>query len=231
MPSSYSLYEMTAFPELGAGEIVAAPLQLLLDLQMEGIEEPPKTEFTALRRIPELDMDVFRVFHEYIVRKPGRAKGVSFNIYIANANFPAYYQRINQLLLIKTSKDIAEGAFKALSKGGRVKGQRRNISLKSIRPYIDRFKGAWFNVDGSANVKSQALFGPSIDQDMRFERASDEGEMYYIRLDYVFKDELTSLGVSNDSSIVIYDDNLDEVSELELVLHIKKNLLDKAELA
>lgn len=228
MPSSYSLYQMTLFPEIGVGETISGSIQTVMDLAAYGIDDPPKTEFTLQRHIDDLDINVYRVFHETIVKRTGRAKGVTFSAFIENKLFPAYYHKGNKLLMVKTGKDTAQGAIRALKKVGLVDGERRDISLSSIKSLVEHFKGAWFSVDGSVDVSSQALFGPSVDRDLRFERASAEGEMYYIRLDYLFGSELIHIGVSDDSNIVIFDNNLDEHLELELVLDVKAKLLDPA---
>jgi hypothetical protein len=228
VPNSYSLFMMSTFPEITVGDVIAAPRQLPLDLQTAGFDEPPRTEFTLQRNIPALNIDVYRVFHEFVVRKSGRAQGVSFQVFIENRYFPAYYYKNNKLLMLKTTKDVAHGAMRELKKASDVDGDRRSISLSSIKNLIERFKGVWFRVADSADVSSQALFGPSVDRDMRFERASEEGEMFYIRLDYQFKSELFHVGISDDSTVVVFDDNLDEQLELELVLDIKSKLLDEA---
>jgi len=228
VPSSYTLYQMTAFPRVDVGGVIAAPQQLAMHFSGDAIDEPPRTELKFHRTIEILHMDVFRGLHEFIVRKSGRAWGVRFNLFIAAMRFPAYYERTQKLLMLKVPKKVAHGAMRQLVKNHAVDGQHRNIDLDSIKPYIERFKGVWFSVDDSAYVTSQALFGPSVDQDLRFERASGEGKMFSIRLDHEFRSELIHIGISSDSNVVVYDESLDEHLELELVLDIKARLLDMA---
>lgn len=225
MPSSYSVFELTAFPTTRHGETVAAPRQLPLSGMTD---EPPKTELTLQRTIDLMNIDVYRGLHEFVVPRTGRAQGVQFTQYIEERRFPVYHAKIESVLLLKTNKDVATGAMKQMLKVKGVSGKRRKIDLDSIKPHIGQFKGVWFTVDDSANVSSMALFGHNVDKDLRFARATEEGEMYYIRFDYQFHEELIPIGISNDSNIVIYSDNLDEQLELELTLNVKTQLLDRA---
>lgn len=226
MPSSYSLYLMEAFPNASVGQAIEAPRRM--NFELPGTDEDPKTELVYQRSIDTLDTDVFRGLHEYVVAASGRAKGVQFTQYIETSHFPVYFNRSIKLLMLKTNKDVATGTMKQLNKNKDILGRRRKIDLNSVRGFIEHYKGAWFKVSDSADVSSQALFGPSIERDLRFVRASEEGEMFNIRLDYLFHDELIPIGISNDSNIVTYNDNLDEHLELELILDVKKTLIDAA---
>lgn len=227
MSSSYSLFDLTAFPDISVGERVKLEYQLPL---FEDIDKPPETIFDLQRKISGIEADVFRVHYEYIDKRVGRAKGIEFTAFVAMVNFPAYYFRGKNLLLIKASKPLARGAMRQLVKSSpEVSGKFRKISLDSIKHLIESFKGVYFSVDDSADVSTLALFGPSVDQDIRFMQASTEGAMNYARFDYEFIREVFHIGISSDLNVVLYDNNLDEYLELELVLDIKRKLLDEAE--
>lgn len=229
MPSSYSIYEMKSFPDTMPGQTIEAPRQMQLIQVTNSDAEGAKTIFEHKRNINDLDIVVFRALHEYVVPEAGRTQeGVRFTSYIAEKHFPAFYVRKQGLLLLKVKKEIATGAMKQLNKSVGVQGKRRDIYLDSIKNLIAHLRGAWFRVSDSADVNSQALFGPSIGSDLRFERASAEGAMYNLSLDYSFLNELFHVGISEDGSVVLYTENIDEQLELELVLDVKKTLLDKA---
>ncbi len=206
-----------------------APRQNVLAIGLERFDDPPKTEFTLQRTIDDPHMEVYRCFHEFVVRRSGRAQGVEFTSYIEKRTFPAFYHPQQQLLMLQTTKDVASSAMKELVKAAEVKGGRREINLHSIMDRVDRFRGAWFSVEDSADVTSQAFYGPSVDRDLKFTRAASEGEMYNMSIGYSFRNEAVLVGVSNDCNVVVYDDNLDEVLELLLVLDVKARLLDQAE--
>ena len=227
MSSSYSLYEMTSFPGLEIGESVEVIQQLKL---LDEIDRPPETKFKLQRQITELDADVFRVHHEYIDNRVGRVQGITFKAFIAMVDFPAYYYRSKKLFMVKANKNWARGAMRQLTKDAPdVSGKYKKISLDSIKHLIDSFKGVYFSVEDSTDVSTLALFGPSVNHDIRFVVASDEGAMNYARFDYQFEQEVFHIGISNDSNVVLYDNNLDEYLELDLVLDIKTKLLDKAQ--
>lgn len=225
---------MEKFPLVQPEVILSAPYQLELPFDEYPQGQPPQTEMTMQRTIDALQMDVFRVKHEFVLKRPGRAYNVEFSEYISIEHFPAFYDRARKMLLLKTKKDVATSAMHALIRNKDIVGKRRHILLDSIKQHIENFKGAWFKVEDSANVSSQALFGSNINLDARFERASSEGEMINIRLDYPFQiegsaeQELIHVGIGNDNTIVVYDTNLDEQLELMLVLDVKKHLVDIA---
>ena len=227
MASSYSLYDMTGFPVVQVGTEYRIPYQLPL---FQDIDRAPETSLHLKRIINTRDSwEVFRVHYEYIDKRIGRAKGITFSAFVAMVDFPAYYSRQRRLFLVKASKPMARGAMRQLIKGSAgVKGACREISLDSIKHLIDSYKGVYFSVDDSTDVSTVALFGPSVNQDIRFTRASIEGAMNYARFDYEFDNEYFHVGISSDSNVVLYDNNLDEVLELDLVLDIKQKLLEQA---
>lgn len=234
MATSYAVYDVSAFPSIGHEGIINAPEQrMVLPIRAE----PPKTELAYKISIDHLDIDVFRALHEYIVETQGRisnidaggeVRNIEFEQYIAIRHFAVYHARGPRVLMLKTDKDTAASAVKQLSKRGDLKVNRRHIDLHSVKQYIHRFTGAWFQVVDSADVTSQALFGPRVDQDPKFVRAASEGQMNFMRFDYLFQDEVMKVGLSSVSHVVVYNDNLYEQLELELVLDLKKRLIDIA---
>lgn len=235
MPNGYSLFEMDQFPSMAVDEALTAPYQLEMPFADYPQGQPPTTRIKKQRVIDLLDIDVYRVEHEFIVAKPGRAYNVTFTQFISLERFPAYYHRDQKVLLLRTRKEVASSAMHELIRDDRIAGRRRYISLDSIRTRIETLKGAWFKVANSANISSQALFGPNIHLDDRFEQASDEGPIFNMRLDWPYRNDLLAIdeqihiGLSEDSSVVIYNSNLDEQLELAILLEVKKELLDVAQ--
>lgn len=227
MSSSYSLYEIDAFPTIQIGSNFSTTYQPPL---LSGTDDPPKTVFTLQRTIDGLQIDVYRILYEYIDRRIGRTQGINFVEFTSVNNFPAYHHKTKRLLMIKAKKDLVHGAIKRISKNSSdVKVHDRIIILDSIRPQLESLKGAWWKVDNSDDVSAQALFGSNIDRDERFDRASSEGEMSFVTFIYQFMNEFFTVGISSDGNVVLYGDNLDESLELELVLDIKEKLINIAQ--
>lgn len=225
MANSYWFYDMTSFPVLGDGQEVVAIWQrsYLKDVLR------PKTVFTFQRRLEKMPIEVFNVLYEEEVRKEGRTNEVEFSEFVLKHWFPVFYHRPKGLLMARAKKNIARGAMRTMiSRTEDIKGKNKTLDLKSIRPYIERFKCVWFTVDDSAMVSSQALFGSSVDLDMRFDRASEEGDMLYIRIEYTYEGRVFHVGISDEYSVVVFDNGLDEQFELGLVLDVKACLLDRA---
>ena len=226
MPISYSLYYMEDFPEVQIGEIVKAPHQQVL--HPEEFLSPPRTEFKCIRIIDELNVVVFSCIHEQQINQKGRARGISFPFFIGEYFFTSYYFRDKKLLLLKARKAIATKAMKHLNKNPQVEGKKNDIDLQSIIDLIAAIKGAYVTVDTSADVNSMALFGPSIDSDYRFDEALKDGRLYYVRLNFPYEDYPFHIGIGEDQGLVLFDTQLDEHSELALLLDIKYSILDKA---
>lgn len=228
MPSSYSLFEMTAFSDPNKSTFIAVPRQLTLDFMEVGVEEPPRTELTYKGTSKSLGVDLYSALHEFIVNETGRAYNVTFTRFIKTRTFPVYYHKILNLLLVKTNKEVAQSAMKQLVRVPGISGERRKIDLESIKAHINRFTGGWWRVEDSSNIRSQALFGSSIDRDQRFDRASAEGKMFNIRFDHEYQSQIFHVSVSDDCNVVIYNEGLGVQLEIELVLDIKAKLLDLA---
>ncbi len=60
------------------------------------------------------------------------------------------------------------------------------------------------------------------------ETVMDPETQDFMRFDYLFQDEVMKVGLSSVSHVVVYNDNLYEQLELELVLDLKKRLIDIA---
>jgi hypothetical protein len=182
--SSYSLFEVTVFPELNLNQTVEVMYQVSF---LPGVD-PPKTILTLQRKIDNLQMEVYQVHYEYVDIQTGRAKGVNFDSYIAMNFFPAFYHPKKRLIMVKAPKFLAHGAIRQLSENSEtVRASHKVIILDSIKNRIEFFKGAWFKIGGSADVSSQALFGTNIDRDWRFERASSEGPLSFATFMYSFQ--------------------------------------------
>jgi hypothetical protein len=226
MGNSYLLYEMTEFPP----PVESAPLTVPYQQPLLDDEEPPKTSLRFERSLSD-EMHLYKVRHEVRVRRAGRAKGVEFSSFVSPYDFPAYYHRPTQLLMLKAPKDIARGAMRTLTKGGvGVKGEYRKLELQSVRSQVERMRGAWFHVEDSANVTSQGLYGPDIEGDIRFDQALSEGDMSYMLIEYLFREQSFLIGISRDYAVNIARSTawLDELAELELVMDVKRRLLDLA---
>ena len=226
MGNSYLLYEMTEFPPPGKN----APLVVPYQQSFLNDDDPPKTSLWFERSLSD-KMYLYKVKHEVRVQRAGRAKGVEFSSFVSPYIFPAYYHQPTQLLMLKASKNIARGAMRTLTKGGvGVTGEYRKIELQSVRSQVERMRGAWFHVADSANVTSQGLYGPDIEGDIRFDQALSEGEMSYMLIEYIFREQSFLIGVSRDYAVNIARSTswLDELFELELVMDVKRRLLDLA---
>lgn len=226
MGSSYSLFTMSRFPEIDIDQPIEPPSQKILS--EEFIEDPPRTVFEYKRRIAEHNIQVYLCTHEIKVNQQGRAQGIAFPYYIGKHTFSSYYAEDQRLMLVKTRKLIAHHAMRALTRDHRVEIEKQGIDLMSIKDLIQGLKGAYITVDNSPDINALAYWGSNVDGDIRFEQALQEGRMYHVRLDYDYNGTFFHIGVSEDRGIVLYDSNLDEYNELDLVLDIKKRIVDKA---
>lgn len=227
MCASYLLVEMQKFPDPEDIPEIEPPFQTVFNDDFRDLD-PPHTIFKYTRRIDELKARVYQCVHERTINMQGRARGVAFPFFIGKETFASYYFESPKLLIIKAAKKVSKSSIKELARHDAVEYESQVISLQSIRDHIDRLKGAYLTVDDSSDISSVAFWGPSVDNDLRFEKAMGEGKIYNMRLDYEYKGAFIHTGISEDMGVVLYDSNLDEQSELSLILDIKTRLLDKA---
>jgi hypothetical protein len=223
MSRSYAIYHVHRFPDVSLGSTLAIPQQKAFELVRE---DPPRTELTSLRRIDPLDTTVYRVFHEFYVRQPGRAQGVEFAYYIGQSRFAMFHCESRSLLLLRTKKRVALSAMKALTEKKTVEATRRKINVNAILDLINDPSGAWFRVQNNTHVRSIALFGYAVDKDQRFDKALEEGDIYYLRFTHEFESVLYPVGITEYGNVGVFADDLEEQEELALVLDVKARLID-----
>ncbi len=227
MAGRYSLYYVSHLPSLSPGRhIESAWPEPLLD----GFEAP-RTIFKLEQKLEAVQLEEFHVVHEDLVEQEGRAQGRSFDRFILKYRFSAFYDRSRQLMLLHTKKRIALQAIKMLAKQSSLVIEGQDIDLKTIDKLVPEYKAAHFSVNNSADVTSQAIYGPSIGYDFRFERAMKEGEMKSFRLRYYYEGLSYHVGVGRDSSIVVYHKNLERDFELSLVLNVFELLVRVAKVS
>jgi hypothetical protein len=234
MSSSYSLYHMSAFPKVLPGETICAPKQIAIVFGEQKVNTPPRTEFTLIRKIDSMNIDVFECLHEQRVEEVGRIDDLEFTSYIKRTKFLAYFHSNTKLFMMNVAKEIASSAFSKMTGSDNFRGRRRGVNLKEIENQVQRFTGMYASVDNSVGVHSQALFGKNINTDPMYARALKEGSMYYVIFDYVIRtnsmlqEASMSFSIGKDSTFVITQEGIPENLELEIVLHINNHLLESA---
>lgn len=140
MSGSFLLVKMDAFPDANMSSI-DAPYQHVLGEDFADLD-PPHTVFNFSRRISELNIRVYHCTHEERVNKQGRYGNVNFPFYIGKYTFSSYYAEEQNILIIKTSKQIAKRAIRQLSKHEAVDYSTRDMA------YFDGLDNLlWFGFD------------------------------------------------------------------------------------
>jgi len=224
MAKSYHLYEIETFPDFGANGNLKVPSQLAL---LEGMEVPD-TSITMVAPDYHAGFSRCRVHHEMLVHIMGRARGITFNEFIQPFDFEAYIHTRQGFIAFQGKGEVVNDAVDVLNK--KLNGfqlRSRELDLKKLLPYITYIKGAWFKMS-NPNLAAQALFGDHVDRDPSFERALKLGEsMSTIMMNYEYNDNIYLATVLREYGVVFYS-NIFTETELELVLDIKRSLLDTA---
>lgn len=182
MPRNYWIYQVTGFPAIELGRVWNVPYQFaLLDEVGDGL----KTEFTHDYTIDDMHTDAYRVLYEVVEKKAGRIGNTPFQQITAEYRFPAFVFRTEGLLVLQAKSSQARGVAKRLTHvGDGLTLDHSRVDLDAVMRIIPSITGAWLSVEDSADVTSQAFFGPSVDRDERFSRALGEGGLRYIYLPY-----------------------------------------------
>jgi hypothetical protein len=151
---------------------------------------------------------------------------------VSEYRFPVFVDRSatngDHNLLVRTKADIAKDFIERLRKGvDDFDALDRQVNFQELRPYLTYISGAWFADMRTANLSSAGMFGSHVDRSGEFTRAARHGTLRSLTIFYKHREAQYHVMITSSGTIVVYDsfDSLEE--ELDLVLDIKRQLLDR----
>jgi hypothetical protein len=223
MAKAYHIYYIENMPDLSKGAIsVPCQLALLNDIEV------PDTTLSLVTEQYHAGFAMCKVHHEIIVSIMGRTHGYVFNEFVRPYDFYAYIHARQRIIVFQGSSDVVSDAVNVMNK--KVSGfelVRHRLDLKKLLPYVAYVKGAWFRMR-NPNLAAQGLFGDHVDKDPSFDQALKFGEsMSTMMLNFEHADRLFLTTLLQECGVVLYE-NMDTELELDLVLELKRSLMDVA---
>ncbi len=224
MPVSYTPVYIEKFDQPEVGRSVLLPKQGALIEQMD----PPETRIVLHREDYLDDYAEYEVNHEKIVKDRGRVGETRFTQYIRPAEFDAYYEAQENLLLLRTNVDTARDFIKtANDRLVSFKARAYEVDFPQLVERIDRISGAWFREIPDRFLSSLGIFGSNVNRSDQYKYYVKEGEVSSLMFDYSLDGQWTVL-VGRFGNMVIYDKLNSRRVELKLVYSLFKDVVSPA---
>lgn len=218
MAQSYVLYEVPT---------ICAPIAVPRQLRLGCFEESPETRIDVDVESYHNGFSRYCVLHDVVIRATGRVFHQDFYQYLKRTNFHLYYCPTTKLMIIASSQAVAASFMKTMEKHyPQMTGKRLPIDFDRVRPRLSFISGAWFANLQESHLTSAGLFGPNVHQSTQFKEAERLGRLSSIFVTCEFGDQEYKVMLSSAGSIVLFDRLADDQEALDLILNIKRQLLD-----
>ncbi len=224
MPKSFKICPAQHFDD---SKFKKQPFSLRPQYALPEVAEPPQTIIYKARDVIELDdFKSYLIEHEHEVSMYGRVNKVSFAKFIRKGFIQAYYSSSRNLLLLTGKKDDILDFCKVTATLPEIKIATISIDMKALLAKLAEVKLVWFRFPAGM-IHASALMGSHLELTADFERAKAEGEISTLSFYVQDKDEkVHPIMVTDDGAIVLQDLYHTVADEVELVLHVKRILLD-----
>jgi hypothetical protein len=180
--------------------------------------------------------------HSFVQAKSGRAvaftedgkfREFKFGDYIEDVRFRAFYSAAEKTLVLETTKETAKDFYETIKNGKTVKNiipiRERIIDFDKLEPLIGEYQSVFFKGIQSGGIRSASLSGTKLKQHTHFTDYKESGgKLTYVTFPFVHGNAAHHIGITQNSGIVLMQRYDNIVTELDLVMAIKKNLFEKA---
>ncbi|HEV2341234.1 MAG TPA: hypothetical protein VGS15_05500 [Candidatus Acidoferrales bacterium] len=207
-------------------------------ISLEGFSLKPQYNLTSVPETPQtticksrdpIDFEDFRTYtieHEHEVSMYGRVNQVRFARFIRRGIISAYQSSARSLMLLSGKKDDILDFCKTTASLGEIKLAVLQIDMKALLAKLAEVKLVWFNFPGGM-IRASALMGDHLETTADFERARSQGEISTLSFYVESKEDIHHpVMVTSDGTVVLQDLYRSIADEVELVLNVKKELLD-----
>ena len=223
MSISYRLLKASAFPDIKVDYSVPSQLSYLAD------KEVPATHIQRQHIPLQEGLESFYITHQLIVHQFGRAQNVEFVEYAAEFHLWAYYRQADGLLLIQGNKDsVADLCYTLNSRASEdFSLQNYEVDFQKLEPHLEVISGSWFRYK-AVSLHAMGIFGNHVDTTAEYQTAKTLGTQTAINFYHTFLGADIPLQITRNA-IVVIQANIESLPlEVEIVLDVKKTLLDKA---
>jgi len=156
----------------------------------------------------------------------GRVNEFSFAKFIRRGLINAYQSPARRLVLLSGKKDDVLDFCRTTATLAEIKIALLRIDMKALLAKLAEVKLVWFRFPGGM-IRASALMGDHLEKTADFERAKAQGDISTLSF-YVQDTESVQhpIMVTTDGTVVLQDLYQSIALEVEVVLQVKKLLLD-----
>ncbi|MHA3225719.1 hypothetical protein ACV7JQ_07215 [Globicatella sulfidifaciens] len=226
MPNSYLIAKVTNFNE----KILITPNKQLGFLDEDGLNMTEGEGTTRMNYIEDFEVEGYSIqkYHvkmDYKVNKRGKVFDRFFNFYYQPNEFEMFYVKSENILFVRTQKDVAKEFLKQLNlHQPNLEYKILEIELKTILNKIEKIKSAWIKVSKDG-INVESYHGNQVNNDQVVRKAIQNNTANYINFIYEFNDHEIYCGISKKGNINLYEDQLVEHNKLVLLFKIYTHLL------
>lgn len=230
MPQAFYMYSLREFPR---EERFGTEQQLYLQVDHQSNIENVQTTIQRSQRDFRPGVDRLEIEHDFLkrLRYPGRARNMEFAEYVCPYRFPAFIEREDTgheaTLIVRTKAEVAADFLKRMQTVDHFRASERRLDFGLLKPELRFIKGAWFAEMRSANLAAAGMFGPHVDRSDEFLRAERHGTLRSLTLCYTFRERDYHTMITANGGVVLYDSFDAETEEIDVVMGIKRQLLDR----
>jgi len=220
-------YKICLLRHFDDSQFTLEPFQLRPQFALAEVPEAPQTKiFKSRDEITVEDFKCYSIEHEHEVSMWGRINQVRFAKFIRKGMINAYQSPARSLILLSGKKDDILDFCKTTALLQEIKIALLRIDMKALLAKLAEVKLVWFRFPAGM-IRASALMGDHLEATADFERSKAEGDISTLSF-YVQDVENMQhpILVTSDGTVVLQDLYQSIASEVELVLQVKKLLLD-----
>jgi len=225
MPKSYKICHSNFFNK---SKFVDNKLNLNSQQHLSMFAESP-TASTNITKIGKgfviHDFETYLIEHEHNVNIRGRYGSQRFNNFLRLGEINGYYSEERSLFLLQGKKDDVIDFCKFTDNTDLLEISTIEIQMSDLIDKLGSVRNCWFKFS-KGSISSSALFGENIENTIEFQDAKQLGDITALSFFYADDGMAHAVMVTNDGAVVLQFNYPNVDMEIELVLKIKKDLLD-----
>ncbi|HMS40250.1 MAG TPA: hypothetical protein PKE69_08495 [Pyrinomonadaceae bacterium] len=226
MSKSYKICHCTKFDKT---EFTNNALDLNTQPHLAFFEDSPDKPITRITRYTTghifKDFSQYLIEHEHNVNVKGRYQDRRFNEFFRMGEINGYHSEKTGLFLMQGKKDDILDFCKFTDKSRLLDLNTIEIQMSDLLDKLGSVNNGWFKFS-QGSIKTSALFGSHLESTDEFIAAKEVGDISALSFFYKDNDLSHAIMVTVDGTVVLQHNYPNTQIEIDLVLKIKKDLLD-----
>jgi hypothetical protein len=218
-------YKITKTIKFDRDSFSIEPFSLGRQFILDGIPPEPQTKvYRGRDQIKYEDFERYIIEHEMEEIAFRRINDSAFQKFIRKEFIYAFSSNIKMLLILSGKKKFVLDFCRKTIFINEIKLNTLTIDMGSLLTKLPHVKGVWFHFNNGL-VRASALMGTNLESTSDFQKFKNEGDISTLSFLYEFNNTLHPIMVTNDGTIVLYNNYKEIADEIALVLSVFDNLL------